>query len=642
MTQSCTWGFLVFFMFNLLISHSPSLPTSNEEGEEHLRQRKLQLPFSFATGEAVLYETGPSLDMPDMPNQGKGGKLRKPPAMAPSSLLSSMLKQDMSVYQPNNDPNSQFSLDKAFRDSHALLNVPGNTWQPSGGTGTAGSTTGIKEEATVQDMMDSLQQIIGDSSLCGAVEELQVDQEELKEWENALLRMNSMNNEAESPIELNDILANDIFSYVEGMLFTETNPGPSERLPECLSELQLQEEFEGQGLGGFFGVEEGVERVSPGRGLMKLTHIEPEVPPAQQDAFMDSLPLPEVAGQNMPNCNNLMGFNTSLAGQQNQPRLVQQNDLVQVYPDNVAPSSLQNQAQPLGFHNHLSQPIRQINQWVPNNETQNMSLPQGACLQGQFTFNTQNMADQANQRLPTWPSPHPSVQQGLNRMPNIPNIPNIVNVPNVPNVPNGHHHVLCGQPKELQQDSVTRLMQPNFGTSSLSKPAANTVYGQQGELLQPSSALYAQQGELMQTSANTVYNQQGALMQPSSNAVYGQQGKLLGSSGPAPTSSCMFGAVSQAPVNGLRYDPIQEAMISSCQKTKALLNQSSPQGSCFYQSGLGDNVLNSMSSVPPEDSINAIACHLLLGTESMIPQQQFVNCNGQTQVRAANVFTYNF
>ncbi|XP_036417953.1 aryl hydrocarbon receptor 2 [Colossoma macropomum] len=343
---------------------------SNEEGEEHLRQRKLQLPFGFATGEAVLYETGPSLDMGDMPNQGKGGKL---PVMAPSSLLSSRLKQDQSIYQANNDPNSQFCLEKAFRDSHALLNIPRNTWQPAISSETAEGAAGIKEEAKVQDMMVSLQQIITDSSLCGTIEEFNVDQEELKEWENALLRMSNLNNEAETPIELNDIMANDIFSYVEDMLFKETSPGLSKRLPECLSELQLEGEIEGQGgqeLADFLSVQDGVQDTgSPGRGMMKLTHVSPEIPLAQQDAFADLFGISEMAGQKIPSFNNLMGFDSPLAGQQNQARLVPQIDQglgsqssmqagSVVYPNNVA---LPNPSEPIPA-GELPQPAEPANQ----------------------------------------------------------------------------------------------------------------------------------------------------------------------------------------------------------------------------------------------------------------------------------------
>ncbi|KAI4882197.1 hypothetical protein NFI96_031689, partial [Prochilodus magdalenae] len=606
---------------------------TNEEGEEHLRQRKLQVPFSFATGEAVLYETGPSLDMGDMPNQGKAGKLQKPPAMGQSSLLGSILKQDQSVFQPNSD--SQLCVDKAFRDSHALLTVPGNTWQPPAGSGIADDNAVIKEEATIRDMMDSLQQIIGDTTLCGTVDELNVDQEELKEWENALLRMSNLTNEAETPIELNDILANDIFSYVEDMLFKESDTGLSERLPECLSEMQLQGEFEGQGIADFLGIQDVADTGSPDGPMMKLTRMGAEIPLGQQDAFVDSLGLSEVAGQKIPSCNNLMGFDSPLARHQNQARLMPHNDLKQgssmpagslVCPDNVTLSNLQNQSQPMGFHSQLSQSVSQD---VPLNPTT------GGHLQGQFSINTQNMTNETNPRLPTWQPSHPSVQPGLPNITNIPNLVNVSSIPNVPNIPNGHPHVLRGQPKNVQQDQLARfMMQPNYGSGSQPQPSANTVYGLQGELMQPSAnALYVQPRDLMQTSANTLFSQQGELMQPTNNAVYGLQGGMMGNSAPSSTTSCMYERSPQAPINGLRYDPVtQEALLASCQKTKGFLTQASPQGPCFYQSGLGDNSLNSMTVPAEGNAINTIPCHLPLGQEGMLPQQQFLACNGQTQI----------
>uniref|UniRef100_A0A671SKF3 Aryl hydrocarbon receptor n=1 Tax=Sinocyclocheilus anshuiensis TaxID=1608454 RepID=A0A671SKF3_9TELE len=212
---------------------------TNEEGEEHLRQRKLQLPFNCATGEGVLYEIDPTLDITDIQNQSKGQKMRKPPSLDPDSLLGCMLNQDHSVYNQSSEPDSQFTLDKAFRDSHALLSVPGNTWQPS-----APSTVAeVKEEGVVKDMMESLQQIIGDSSIC-SLQGFDVDESVLKEWENTLSRFHYNND-----TELNEIITNDILSYVEDALFKENgvqlpehlkSQGPFVEVPECLPEMELQ------------------------------------------------------------------------------------------------------------------------------------------------------------------------------------------------------------------------------------------------------------------------------------------------------------------------------------------------------------------------------------------------------------------
>ncbi|KAF1440624.1 Aryl hydrocarbon receptor, partial [Spheniscus demersus] len=74
----------------------------NEEGEEHLRKRNLQLPFSFATGEAVLYEN----DLPEFLDsfqvkeelQIQAHSYSKQCLVDPSSLLGTMMKQDASIY----------------------------------------------------------------------------------------------------------------------------------------------------------------------------------------------------------------------------------------------------------------------------------------------------------------------------------------------------------------------------------------------------------------------------------------------------------------------------------------------------------------------------------------------------------------
>ncbi|NXS29488.1 AHR protein, partial [Pomatostomus ruficeps] len=75
---------------------------SNEEGEEHLRKRNLQLPFSFATGEAVLYGN----DLPGFLHssqakeelQTRAHSSLEQRSVDPNSLLGAMMKQDASIY----------------------------------------------------------------------------------------------------------------------------------------------------------------------------------------------------------------------------------------------------------------------------------------------------------------------------------------------------------------------------------------------------------------------------------------------------------------------------------------------------------------------------------------------------------------
>lgn len=165
-------------------------PLTNEEGEEHLYQRQLQLPFSFTTGEALLYETFPSLMTPqNHPSQ----PFPKSDTIHPDSLLGSFLRQDRSVYQ---QPVSTLSVEQIFLDSHALLSVPSKPWSED-----------VLADSIRQ---DSLTESLGNG-----------DQEELKEIERVLLELKH------NPIQLGDILANDVFSYVEDALLRESSQSMS-------------------------------------------------------------------------------------------------------------------------------------------------------------------------------------------------------------------------------------------------------------------------------------------------------------------------------------------------------------------------------------------------------------------------------
>ncbi|XP_030628354.1 aryl hydrocarbon receptor 2 [Chanos chanos] len=627
-------------------------PLTNEEGEEHLHQRKLQLPFNFTTGEAVLYETSPSLDVANMSSQSKGPKMRKlqeSPALDPNSLLGSLLKQDHSVYEQPSDPNSQFSLDQAFRDSHALLNVPGNTWQPQS------PTPIVKEEATVKDMMETLQQIIGDSSLCSSLQELDVGNQELKDWENTLLKMNL--NSAEMSVELNDILASDIFSYVEQELFKDNdvhipeqigclasigNQGPFVEIPECLPDLETpnglitdNRSFNCQAAilsGDFIGIgcQEPVEMGNQVRGTVKLTHMDPQIPISQQapsnDVFVQSLGLPELSGQKTLSHNNLMAFDSSLPGQcghpptqarlglqpqQNIPSTAQQNGfgscgqrIVQSGPQmhlNQMALPVQNpplqgvssvQSQPVAYSNSnsLNQTVTQDSQWVPQVPnanlantlcTQNISAPQevtlnpssASCLQGQFPLHTQNSS---NQRLQTWQQSQPPPSQQL---------------PSA--LPNGLQHVSghYSQSTDFQRDSVTRLLpQQNMRGYGPTKP---------------------------------------------SNAVYNPHTDLTNVPPHLSTNSCMFESPPLAPINGVHFAPTgQGSMNSSCQKMKTLVTQSPHQASCYFQRNPNEPIVGTSTIAQDDTSITPLACQvtLSLSPDTVLAQQQFLDCNGQTQI----------
>uniref|UniRef100_H3A0G0 Aryl hydrocarbon receptor n=1 Tax=Latimeria chalumnae TaxID=7897 RepID=H3A0G0_LATCH len=110
-------------------------PLTEEEGTEHLQKRNMQLPFNFATGEAVLYEASfmlPALMDPLQPKvsgaTGKGASatLQEKETIDPNSLLGAMLKQDESVYfcAP---ASSRFSFDRSLLND--LADLPSIDWQ---------------------------------------------------------------------------------------------------------------------------------------------------------------------------------------------------------------------------------------------------------------------------------------------------------------------------------------------------------------------------------------------------------------------------------------------------------------------------------------------------------------------------------
>ncbi|NWX30316.1 AHR protein, partial [Notiomystis cincta] len=148
---------------------------SNEEGEEHLRKRNLQLPFSFATGEAVLYgndvpgfldsfQTKEQLQTQTNPNSERC-------SVDPNSLLGAMLKQDASIYNSHAGNVPQFSLP-------GLLPEPRELSQ--------------NEDISNTKDRDSLLVVIEtlfEKSEGNACQSLSVDSTELQQWEEALLTL---------------------------------------------------------------------------------------------------------------------------------------------------------------------------------------------------------------------------------------------------------------------------------------------------------------------------------------------------------------------------------------------------------------------------------------------------------------------
>ncbi|NXF84157.1 AHR protein, partial [Sclerurus mexicanus] len=192
---------------------------SNEEGEEHLRKRNLQLPFSFAMGEAVLYGN----DLPGLPDsfqakeelQTQANSHSKQDLVDPNSLLGAMMKQDVSIYNSHAENMPQFSLPDFISEPDGL-----------GGTEDTGDA---KEDS------DSLLVVIEtlfernevDGNTC---QSLGVGHAELQQWEEALL---SLGTGEVSPAQGDDQRpGTKVTSCVEQMLLRE-DAGKSTNFPHC-------------------------------------------------------------------------------------------------------------------------------------------------------------------------------------------------------------------------------------------------------------------------------------------------------------------------------------------------------------------------------------------------------------------------
>ncbi|XP_055785428.1 aryl hydrocarbon receptor-like [Salvelinus fontinalis] len=673
-------------------------PLSNKEGEEQLRQRRLQLPFNFATGEAVLYEVGPSLDVADVPTQSKGPKIRKMAeemALDPDSMLGSMLRQDQSVYmqtspsEPSSDPPNPQELssweDQAFSNSHAMANVPGDSWQSQHHT-MPKPDAGIREESTVQDLMETLQQIIGDNSLCSS---LDVDPTELKDWENTLLKMSSSN--CEMSEDLDDILNHDILSYVEEHLFKENGGlkmpehlgsmlgsvsvnNPVLEVPECLTNVDLQGNTMMPGGKGFnWGVDpqqnqllgmgglSAAETVSNVRGMMKLTHMGSQMglnghtlqQASSRNTFAQSL------GKNLgleSNANPL-AFNPSLTGscaqvRQNQAKGRQQG--LQASPilsspgNGLASYSLRQQMQS-GIANRSS-----ATQVIPAA----MGLPIQSQLLGWNTndqlmrFQDQSSISQSDPfAVPgqeTMWMPLPSSMPNTNMVAdtlletfsqNISNQPkDIILDPNPASCLQGHFS-LQTQQQQQQKMLPTMLHQQNGHQHNV----MGSFYNNQVSDFQiaPQLPIPGLEAHPQQNSQAQNYN--------SDQTISGQYRPQKTSAAVTPpfvsSNSCMFSSTNSpsVPVNRVCLNPntaLGSLVPSSCQRATAPLHDHSPsQASCYFQRNSSGPIVGS-SAIPQGDTnISPLSCQVGPGLtpggltpDSLLVQQQYLNCNGQTQV----------
>ncbi|XP_051480139.1 LOW QUALITY PROTEIN: aryl hydrocarbon receptor-like [Apus apus] len=200
-----------------------------EEGEEHLQRRNLQLPFGFATGEAVLHgnDLPGCLDFSQAQEelQTQVNSHSKQCLVDPSSLLGAMRKQDASICLSHAD--------------HAppQVSLPGLVAEPEGWSQNE-EVSDAKEDSdsllvTVESLFEKCEV---DSNTC---QSLSVDSAELQQLEEVLL---SLGAEEELPAqEVGERLGTQVTSSVEQVLLRE-DAGKSVAFPCCSGSPCSEEE----------------------------------------------------------------------------------------------------------------------------------------------------------------------------------------------------------------------------------------------------------------------------------------------------------------------------------------------------------------------------------------------------------------
>lgn len=248
----------------------------DEEGGEHLRKRSMHLPFTFATGEAMLYQTGyplhgfsDSLQGKAKGSKSKKGKLDKSSSdhLDPKSLLGALMSQDESVYvcQPDTEPkmsyhSSLFSEQQGDSEYGSSLSDDSLHIISNGETGRCNSKTSSYDPllATLDSLSLDGEETCSNSELFSALENLGLNAEDL---ELLLLdeRMIQVELDPNHIPTLSDLLTNnEILSYLHDALENGT-------------------EGEKQGDTGGFGVNpDSAQSVSQ----QPQAYLTPAVPPA--------------------------------------------------------------------------------------------------------------------------------------------------------------------------------------------------------------------------------------------------------------------------------------------------------------------------------------------------------------------------
>lgn len=605
-------------------------PFSNAEGEEHLRQRRLQLPFSVTTGEALLYDSGPSLDPTQFQSNSTVRKIPKDQTDAdPKSLLDCFLKQDEAVYtQPGE---TQLPEDQMFMDSRALVNVASNSWlSTASGPNTDGSVS-VKEEddETVMAMINALGKMAQDGDLCAALQSLEVDATELMEWETALQRLSQDGNDTKA--ELDRILTNDVFNYMENVLFRVGGEGRlNAGQTSCLGTVNNN-----QG-------EPFSQVLQPSNTGMCEQQL-------FQGHSFDHTPVNGACAQ--PQGANSGSVSMAAQGMAEPSQVVL--DRTQklshygplIHPTDVNITSLQQ--------------LQLQDIYSPSVELPDLSFPSTSGHSGSVTFGSCGQApinhmghqcmpglEQANQSLQQCPhngiqapmaasgQQHSSVQQFNNAaLSVVDTLPSLIPC-------NGFSSPIESSTHSAPNPFPTACLQGSTPFQAHNNLRVQQWPQNQQQELPPASIM--QNGHnLMPTCNSQVSESQrlplaGHWPQNINGPNHAQQGGLANVQHATP-SSCMFEKSSVPLPKSSHVDGTELApSVSSCQwRNDVPLDQSPPQGSCYVQWGHSEPLMGTSAIMPENVSISPQSrplLHNMSSPEDILAMQRYLGCSEQTQV----------
>lgn len=568
-----------------------------------MRQRKLQLPFNFATGEGVLYENNPTLNVAEICDTGKAVKIRKvfeDNELDPDSLLGSFYKQSHTAYmQP--DSESQFSMEKVFMETRALMNVPSNSWQHQACD---------SKDATLVAMLETFEQMAADSDLGSALQGMDMDNSELKDWENALLRLRPESKDG-GESSLDDILTDDILSYLEETLVKES-PGCIQALPQncvrkdsdvAISKFHMEQRinFGGSCVNGANTLPTDLRPAQQGFAVQDSAIKDAQIALPESDSIppLQDLKLDEIFPK-LQSCNGMQQNGLAISSSWEKVPQVGISNGVGLHSSTSVSSFVKPNGCNLSQQNCHSLSSCKMNQissaqsfpevqcqphvGMPISRTAHQSFDQS----GHVSLDRKrNVAmDQTNPSVFSSPGTYFSTQQMNHRHTFGPNTHDNGTMPNSVSMPFQNSH--CQWPQNVAQH--VELNSQNSPTESL----LNFV--------------------------NEKYHSE-----PKAGVTHGEH---------STHSSCMF-ETSPLPSAPLSQPPPHTAkVVAMSSPWKAVNNsQSPPQASCYFQWSPTKPVVGT-ASIPQDNAcISPPASQVTSGiSTSNIILEQLLNCNGQTQV----------